>query len=370
MGVCSIDEEKTKNKNKNIILANPDVFDHPPIDNKIIPEKNISEIISIEQNITTENPILDIEKPLRIISNEPNEEDDIEPMQNYENTKTIKGHDNKVVSLIRLNSGYIATGSYDFSIKIWDIDKEPEDSLISIKHSLGFIICLLELKPNELLAGNNINLIEEFDLNDDSEEAKKIIPEHNLWVTSLVKCDENNFASASNDARIIIWDSNIKKKWRELLGHTDCVLTLILLKNGKLCSGSADNHIIIWDWKSGKYLSKIKAHNELVKSICQFNEHIILTGGDDKKIKIFDMNLGKFDELEGHKYSIRTLCKIDDNFFASGSFDNNIKIWDFDKKKCIKTLRGHQANVICIIKYNDKLISCSNDGTIKIWEEI
>ena len=117
MGVCSIDEEKTKNKNKNIILANPDVFDHPPIDNKIIPEKNISEIISIEQNITTENPIWNIEKPLRIISNEPNEEDDIEPMKNYENTKTIKGHDNKVVSLIRLNSGYIATGSYDFSIK-------------------------------------------------------------------------------------------------------------------------------------------------------------------------------------------------------------------------------------------------------------
>ena len=353
MGVCSIDEEKTKNKNKNIILTNPNIVNHPPIDYKIIPEKNISEIISIEQNITTENPILDIEKPeiiprddiivkergnieeIGIILIEKNEDDiePIEPMKNYENTKTIKAHNDRIISLIKLNSGYIATGSYDDSIKIWDIDKEPKDSLISLKHSFGHIFCLLELKNNELLAGSSMNLIEVFDLNDDSEEAKKIIPEHNLWVTSLVKCDENNFASASNDARIIIWDSNIKKKWRELLGHTDCVLTLILLKNGKLCSGSADNHIIIWDWKSGKYLSKIKAHNELVKSICQFNEHIILTGGDDKKIKIFDMNLGKFDELEGHKYLIRTLCKIDDNFFASGSFDNTIKIWDFDKKK-------------------------------------
>ena len=47
MGVCSIDEEKTKTKTKNIILTNPEVVELPSVNNEIISEKNISENISI-----------------------------------------------------------------------------------------------------------------------------------------------------------------------------------------------------------------------------------------------------------------------------------------------------------------------------------
>ena len=39
-------------------------------------------------------------------------------------------------------------------------------------------------------------------------------------------------------------------------------------------------------------------------------------------------------------------------------------------KKCIDTLEGYSSNVTCIIKYDDKLISCSCDHNIKIWEKI
>ena len=355
---------------------------------QIEPENEINKSKNIKQNFAEKNQKLEKEIPLerqskdsfeerknnsKYYTNDPytllnkNEPDKI---KNYENTKTIKGHENKIVSLIKLNSGYIATGSYDNSIKIWDITKDPNESLISTKHSDGFILCLLELKSNELLAGNSENSIDIFDLNDDSDNPKKSLKDHQLWLSALVKCDENNFASASNDARIIIWDSNNKKKLRELLGHTECVLTMILLKDGKLCSGGADNNIIIWDWKNGRYLSRFKAHNRWIKSILQFNEQFLLTGADDNKIKIWNKNHIKVGELDEHKLSVRTLCKIDDNFFASGSFDNKIKIWDFNDKKCVQTLKGHHSNVICVIKYDDKLISCSTDGTIKIWEKV
>ena len=68
---------------------------------------------------------------------------------------------------------------------------------------------------------------------------------------------------------------------RELLGHTDSILTMILLKDGKLCSSGADNIVIIWDWKKGRYLARFKAHNNWVRTICQFNEQFLLTGADD-----------------------------------------------------------------------------------------
>ena len=36
--------------------------------------------------------------------------------------KTFEGHNNKIVSLIELSTGEIVTGSYDATIKIWDIN--------------------------------------------------------------------------------------------------------------------------------------------------------------------------------------------------------------------------------------------------------
>ena len=380
------DEKDKITKNKIADIVEDKIKEHKDnpeekVDNIIddgIGGKKIDDLNEDQNNMVEENNFEDNNNNKNINENNNNNDSNIDiptenilkPLKNYTNTKTLIGHQDRVVSLIRLNSGYIATGSYDYSIKIWDITKEPKDSLISVKSSDGFIFCLLELKPNELLSGNSKNVIDVYDLNDTTDEIVQRLFEHTLWISALVKCDENNFASASNDARIVIWDSNSKKKLRELIGHTDCILTMILLEDGRLCSGSADNNIIIWDWKNEKYLSRFKAHNSWVKIICQFNEQFLLSGSDDKKIKIWNMDLVQVDEFVGHGHSVRTLCKIDDNHFASGSFDTNINIWDFNERKCINSLKGHQSNVICIIKYDDKLISCSNDSTIKIWEEV
>ena len=41
--------------------------------------------------------------------------------QNFQCIKSFEAHNDKIVSLIELNSGYIATGSYDNTIKVWDI---------------------------------------------------------------------------------------------------------------------------------------------------------------------------------------------------------------------------------------------------------
>ena len=82
----------------------------------------------------------------------------------------------------------------------------------------------------------------------------------------MVKYNQTCFASASNDAKIKIWDYYNRKCITELCGHLDCILSLILLKNNYLCSGSVDLTIKIWDWEKEFCVSTLKGHEKWVKS--------------------------------------------------------------------------------------------------------
>ena len=130
----------------------------------------------------------------------------------------------------------------------------------------------------------------------------------------------------------------------------------------------------IWDWKNERCEETLTGHEKWVKSVFELDNGIILSGSDDKTIKIWQ-NYEPILTLDAHQHAVRTFCQINKKYFASGSFDYTIKIWEINTWKCIKTLYGHESNIICVISlksntYNNKMIaSCSNDRSIKIWEE-
>ena len=297
---------------------------------------------------------------------------------NYKNTKTLKGHKDRLAVLIKLSkNNLIATGSYDGTVKIWDITKDENEALIMNKNAIGSVFCLLEFEPGKLLGGTSANMVNLWDLEDeDNQEYIYNFYKHYLWVQALVKCDENHFASASNDTRIIIWDYTNRKDEIYLEGHNDCIMDMIMLKNGYLCTSSADENIGIWDWKQQKCLFFFKAHEKYVKCLCELSNGYLLTGSEDNSIGVWKEKSSSYENIKyirikGHSKSIRTLCQIDNDHFASGSFDHTIKIWNIINWECLQTLKGHSMNVIDIIKFDDNtLISCSNDQTIKIWNNI
>ena len=292
-------------------------------------------------------------------------EEENEDIKEYYCIKTLHGHKDRVVSLIQLHSGLIATGSYDSTIRIWNVEKSSCVKMLEDKGNQ--IYCLLEFNPELLLFGNSANTIGLWDLNSEHNIKSYSFSGHDKWVNCLVKCDDNCFASASNDGTIKIWNYYNKRCIRTIEAHEDSVLCIIKLIDGKLCSGGADNLIKIWNWNNGECVYTIPAHNNWVKSLCQLENGQLLSGSDDNTIKIWEDNENSR-SLIGHEHGVRSICQINNNYIASGSFDNTIKIWNLNNLECHQTLLGHKSNVICVIQLNNNnLASCSTDYTIKIW---
>ena len=77
--------------------------------------------------------------------------------------------------------------------------------------------------------------------------------------------------------------------------------------------------------------------------------------------------LSEVTTLKGHTDFITNIIIYEDKLISC-SDDKTIKIWNLkDFSKGEVTLEGHTDWVRNIITYGDKLISCSDDTTIKIW---
>ena len=356
--------------NKNDIMLTNHIQNFAIKNNDISKFKtNVDEIINNSNNEKKELKLKNLgfqNDDLKISNNENTKE------KGFKCIKELEGHKGKIVSLIELSSGKLLSGSYDFTLRIWDLNSEQEENVINVKSK---VFCLLEFEKNKVLVGTSEYSILLLNIELQNEGFIHNFTGHELWVNSLVKCDEKYFASGANDATIKIWDFYNKKCIATLKGHNDCVLTLILLKNKNLCSGSADNTVRIWDWKEKICLTTLKGHEKWVKCVYELDNEIILSGSDDASIKVWQ-NYINIKTLKKHSHAVRTFCQINNNYFASGSFDCTIKIWEIKNWKCIQTLIGHNANIINIIKieynrdYYDTIASCSNDKTIRIWKGI
>lgn len=326
--------------------------------------------------IKSSQEVINSFKNINNINDNKKEEENNIPLTliNYKNFKTLKGNEEGISCLIKLKNNNIATGCYDGTVKIWDITKDESNALIMTKKAIGTAFCLLEFEQGKLLGGTKENLINLWDINDiNNSESIYNFNRHYLGVQALVKCDNNHFASASNDTKIIIWNYTTRKYESTLEGHSNCIMDMIILQNGYLCTASVDKTIRIWDWKNLKSLFYFNAHCNYVKCLLELNNKYLITGSEDNTIGIWKEKSGNYENvkfLKGHEKPVRRLCQINDNYFASGSFDNNIKIWDLNKFECVQTLEGHNSNITAVIKIDEEIIiSCSMDKTIKIWKK-
>lgn len=230
--------------------------------------------------------------------------------------------------------------------------------------------CLIKFRDHFMASGSDDRTIIIWDTRDFS--IFRVLEGHTSSVYALTELQNGYLASGGNDTTIRIWDENLECL-HLITGHTDYIQCLLTMSNGWLVSGSGDNLIKIWTYNetySCKYV--LQGHTSYVTSLKQLPNQDLVSISWDSTIIIWSFNF--IDQQYKILIKLKTdsfglsLCILPNNMMASGHMNKKVHIWDLMTLECIKQLDGHSNGIDAITKLkNGSLVSGSPDEVI-LWD--
>jgi WD40 repeat protein len=326
-------------------------------------------------------------------------------------TARLEG-DDSVTALCVLPDGRLASGSWDHTIRLWDVKRGTEITcLVGHSHSIN-TLCVL---PDGRLAwGSDDHTIRLWDVVTGAETAR--LDGHTGAINALCVLPDGRLASGSEDYTIRLWDVTTgaeigRPLWRypgpvtalcmapdgrlvscswtfiflwdvtrvrldgllEQPDNTDAITALCLLSDGRLASGSEEGTIKLWDVKRGTESARLdgrldsRLHNK-VTALCVLPDGRLASGYADGVIKLWDLTRGTESvRLDGHSITVNALCVLPDGRLASGSWDHTIRLWDVTRN--VARVAGHSGSVNALCALPDgRIASASKERTIRFWD--
>lgn len=325
-------------------------------------------------------------------------------------TRIIKGHTNGVMCL-QFDDRILMTGSYDATVKIWDIKTGKEIRTIS-GHTQG--IRCLQFDDTKLITGSLDNTIKVWNWH--TGQLIRTLTGHSQGVIGLHMADKL-LASGSSDSTIMVHDFNNYKRIT-LRGHLDWVNSVkIDLPSRTLFSASDDMTVKLWDLDTHQCIKTYEGHVGQVQQVLPLPHEFeideedfvananndtsdtasltsdaplpspaipdesslfpndpsrpappsyMLTGSLDGTIRLWHVPSGRcVHRFFGHVEGIWSLA-ADSLRLVSGAEDKTIKIWDPRTGKHERTLTGHTGPVTCVGLSDERVVSGSEDGSVRV----
>ncbi|KAJ3293125.1 hypothetical protein HK104_004713 [Borealophlyctis nickersoniae] len=242
--------------------------------------------------------------------------------------KVFKGHAGPVtaVAVIYNSSGvdeFIVTGSWDKTIKKWDVKSKS-----AVHTYLG----------------------------------------HTDFIKRIL-INGNHMYSASADTTIRKWDLSSGSSLLVFKDHGRSVEDLALSPDSTiLFSASSDTTIKKWDASSGALLATLQGHLTSVYGLrLEWEEGVLWSASADCTVKRWDLERGESDTTLQHPDFCKCVQPIRGAYVATGSRDESVRIWDVATEKCIRVLDGHFGEISDMQLRGSLLWTVSLDGTIRRW---
>ena len=270
--------------------------------------------------------------------------------------KTFKGHTNGVMCL-QFDDHILASGSYDSTIKIWDI--ETGEELRTLRgHTLG--IRCLQFDDTKLISGSLDGTVKMWDLN--TGKLLRTLTGHSGGVIGL-HFDSTILASGSQDQTIKV--RNFKDgSCFVLRGHTDWVNAVKVDSASRtLFSASDDTTVRLWDLDTRKCIKIFEGHGGQVQQVLPMPPEFDL-GEPDRNSTASDEEPSHF--IYGD--DIDTDRPAPPRYMLTGGLDATIRLWDVNTGECLRLFFGHLEGVWGLAADTLRVVSGSNDTMVKIWD--
>jgi WD40 repeat protein len=159
---------------------------------------------------------------------------------------------------------------------------------------------------------------------------------------------------------------------RRLQGHTARVYALAECQ-GLMCSGSSDGSIRVWGGANLEHQRTLRDEEDpwtSVLSLAAWEGHLI-SGHESSMIRVWNVATGVCDQvLQGHSDWVRCLS-VSGTRLVSGSDDYSVKVWAMGAGAawpCERTLVGHDGWVCALATWKDKVLSGSEDASVRVWD--
>ncbi|KAI1172152.1 quinon protein alcohol dehydrogenase-like superfamily [Nemania sp. FL0916] len=337
--------------------------------------------------------------------------------------KTFRGHANGVTCL-QFDDNMLATGSYDSTIKIWDIEKgEVVQNLLG--HTMG--IRALQFDDRMLVSGSldgtvkiwnwrtgacintlnhqggviTVHMEGDFLASGSMDRSIKIfnfktqqsfcLRGHTDWVNHVrLDVTSRTLLSASDDCTVKMWDLDSRTCIKTYEGHVGQVQQVLALPDDFEVEVESPREVDASSTASNRSSTPIATPPPSSHSSSHSSGHhaeeraaygpiflndpdrplpprYMLTGSLDLTLRLWDTATGKSPRcFWGHVEGVWGLA-VDTLRYVSGANDATVKVWDPRTGKCERTFTGHNGPVTCVGLSDSRLASGGEDGEVRLY---
>ncbi|KAI9792159.1 MAG: hypothetical protein M1816_002699 [Peltula sp. TS41687] len=305
--------------------------------------------------------------------------------------KIFKGHTNGVMCLqFDENENILATGSYDATIKIWDL-KSGKELRTLVGHELP--IRALQFDDTKLISGSLDKTLKCWNWR--TGECMSTYRGHSGGVIGL-HFESTLLASGSQDKTIKVWNFEDKSTYL-LRGHTDWVNHVrIHFSSRTLFSASDDDTVRLWDLNTRTCLRVFRGHVGQVQQVeplpPEFELDDLEKGTKDEGyspgFEGEESGAGKDHEwcphtadmahqIEEPSTNSSAITSVQDHvddglapprYMLTSALDSTIRLWDVASGRCLRTFFGHVEGVWALAADTVRMVSGAEDRMVKIWD--
>ena len=284
--------------------------------------------------------------------------------------KVFRGHTNGVMCL-QFDDNILATGSYDSTIKIWDIET---GECIRTLHGHTSGIRTLQFDDTKLISGSMDKTLRVWNWR--TGECIATYQGHTGGIVGL-HFEGNILASGSVDRTVKIWNFEDKSTFC-LRGHKDWVNAVRVDSASRtVFSASDDCTVRLWDLDTKRTIRIFEGHVGQVQQVTLLPAEF--EPDDDIDEEMDDGTSSTASTSDLHAPLPSSPIPTSDaawpstrpkppRYMITAALDSRVCLWDVATGKCIKTFFGHVEGVWALAGDTLRVVSGAEDRMVKVWD--